>query len=323
MSQRPVAATAGQVGRPPRTKPASQDPAIEALQPVFQELGLYGYQARVLLALLQMGSASGVELAALAGIPRSSVYPVLNELSARRLVAQVPGKAALWVSPGEEEVLDLLYAEQEDRLRDLGGKVVQAREMLARLARPARDDESIPYMQVIHSAQQSRLVFEQSLAGTRSELLMFSRPPATSMAEEPSPAVLSTIERGVAVRALYMASDLLAARGGPWPEALDLYHSAGTDARVADELPMKLAIFDREAVMLALSDPVVAEVGFPASQLVRHAGFVSLLVRAFEGLWADSMPYDSWVAANATTPAPKRRTKTVPRRSASPRRAAG
>lgn len=288
---------------------------------MFEELGLYGYQARVLLALLKVGSATGVELATLAGIPRSSVYPVLNELTARRLVAQVPGKAAVWISPGEEEVLDRLYAEQEERLRDLGGKVVQAREMLARI-RPAVDD-SVPYLQVIHSAQQSRRAFEECLAGTRAELLMFSRPPATSMAGEPSPVVLATLERGVAVRALYQESDLVAAQGGPWPPALDVYHEAGTDARVTSELPMKLAIFDREAVLLALSGPVVAEVGFPTSQLVRHAGFAGFLTRAFDDLWAGAQPYESWLRANVGSSSSSRGGAARPSQRRARREAAG
>lgn len=325
MGQGQMGATAGQVGRPPRTKLVVQDPVVDSLQPVLQELGLYGYQARVLLALFQVRSASGVDLATLAGIPRSSVYPVLNELTARGLVAQVPGKAALWISLGQDEVLDRLYAEQEERLRDLSGKVVQAREMMARMAGPSTD-ESLPHMQVIHSAQQARAVFEQCVAATRTELLMFTRLPVSSIVNEPSPVVLARLERGIAARVLYQASDLMAARGGPLPQALDRYHAAGADARVVENLPMKLAIFDRKAVLLALSDPVLPEVGFPVSQLVRHAGYAGLLVRAFDDLWADAQPYESWVESAGASTGPveaARPRRRAVRPSSSPRRVAG
>lgn len=270
-------------------------PLLARLQPVFEELGLNGYQARVLLALLQVGSATAVQLARLSGVPRTSVYPVLNELEAKRLISQVAGKSTSWVSPGEEVVLDRLYAEHKARFSNLEDRIEGARQMLAELAFPTAT-AAMPYVHVIHSAPQSRLAFEQALSATTSELLMFTRPPWSWPKGSGNETVLGTLARGVKARALYQASDLADPHGASARAELDAYHSAGTSGRVLEELPMKLAIFDRQVALLALSDPKLADVGFPTSLLVEHPGYAALQAVAFDQLWSDAQPYDGFVA---------------------------
>lgn len=288
------AAAVRKVSDEPRTVATAAQPLLDELQPVFEELGLNGYQARVLLALLQAGSATAIDLARMTDVPRTSVYPVLHELSAKRLVAQVPGKSSTWVSPGETEVLDRLHAEQQERFENLGSRVARARELLEEIsAEPAGG--SFPYVHIIHSAAQARLTFHQRISATQTELLMFTRPPASTPGEEPSPTVLELLARGVSCRVLYQAADIVEPPDPGWLPPLDEYHDAGVQGRVVDDLPMKLAIFDREVALLALSDPVVAEVGFPTCLLVEHAGFTSLQVRAFESLWDSGEPFASFV----------------------------
>jgi len=269
-------------------------PLLSRLQPVFEELGLNGYQARVLLALLQVGSATAVQLARLSGVPRTSVYPVLNELEDKRLISQVAGRSTSWVSPGEEVVLDRLYAEHRERFANLENRIESARQMLAQLAFPSA--AATPYVHVIHSAPQSRLAFEQALSATTSELLMFTRPPWSWPKGSGNETVLGSMARGVKAKALYQASDLEDPHGASSRAELDAYHAAGTAGRVVDELPMKLAIFDRQVALLALSDPKLADVGFPTSLLVEHPGYANLQAVAFEQLFSGAQPYQDFVA---------------------------
>lgn len=272
------------------------------LQPIFEDLGLNGYQARVLLALLQAGSATGIELARLSGVPRTSVYPVLHELKAQGLVTQVQGKSSVWISPGEEKVLDRLHAEQRERFETLETRVGQARELLAEFAVPP-EPGSLPYVHVLHRATESRLAFEQNIAAARSELLMFTRPPASIPEDEPSAIVLDLLGRGVPTRVLYQASDIAHPPNRRWLEPLARYHEAGVEGRVVPDLPMKLAVFDREVALLALSDPVPAAVGFPTSLLVEHPGFATLQARAFDDLWVKAQPFDAFLAEASGRPA--------------------
>lgn len=284
----------------PSTTPKGTDPRVEPLleqlQLTFEELGLNGYQARVLLALLQAGSATANELARMAGVPRTSAYPVLHELESKRLAARAPGQSGRWVSLGESEVLDLLHAEQRERFEALGARVTEARDLLTSIA-AVPDDASFPYVHILHTAGQSRAAFDQKIGATREELLMFTRTPVAALGKEPSSVVMALLKRGVRCRVLYQASDIADPPDPRWLPPLDTYHRAGVDGRVVEQLPMKLAIFDREVALLALSDPVLAEIGFPTSLMVEHPGFADLQVRAFNDLWNTATPYRDFVEA--------------------------
>src|SRR5947208_1665574 len=53
--------------------------ALEALRREFEELGLSTYEARILLAILRLGSGSPGQLARFADVPRTSAYQILEE----------------------------------------------------------------------------------------------------------------------------------------------------------------------------------------------------------------------------------------------------
>lgn len=77
------------------------------------------------------------------------------------------------------------------------------------------------------------------------------------------------------------------------------YHDAGTQGRVVDDLPIKLAIFDRQVALLSLDDPILPQVGFPISLLIEHPGYASVQAHAFENLWSSATPYEDVVGGHS------------------------
>lgn len=63
---------------------------------------------------------------------------------------------------------------------------------------------------------------------------------------------------------------------------MEVYHRAGAEGRVVDELPVKLAVFDKKVALTAMTDPVGTEAGYPTSLLIEHAGFAALHADAFD-----------------------------------------
>lgn len=99
-----------------------------------QELGLYSYAARLLLALLRVGSGSSAQLAELSGVPRTSVYRVMKALTEQGLVEAVPSFGpAVWTYPGWEVVVDLLDAAEEERVRQHHQRTQQLRKEMAQV----------------------------------------------------------------------------------------------------------------------------------------------------------------------------------------------
>ena len=95
------------------------DTAIEKLH----KFGLNTYEARAYFALLEKNRLTATKVAAIARIPRARVYDTLENLLAKGLCAEIPGKHKSYIAtnPGDFREALLLSTEQEvDRqLRDV------------------------------------------------------------------------------------------------------------------------------------------------------------------------------------------------------------
>ena len=295
---------------------AASDDLLVKIRDDFEEFGLNGYQARILLALLRVGSAAPPYLAQLAGVHRTSAYPVLEELRAKGVAQQLPGKAAVWTTLGPGEVLERLLAAQQDRLRAIERKMEETRRALDKVASHSPATPA-PYLQLLSSATQARSIYDRLLAESEVEFLVLNRPPYSAATDptraeraardaggrdEVNPAVIEALRRGVAIRVLYQATQWDAADAGPFREAMGHYHAAGVQGRVVDELPMKLVVSDRRVALLALTDPVLPEVGFPANLHIEHAGYAAFQADAFEHRWATARPATTKAMAQGREP---------------------
>lgn len=276
--------------RPGPARAASTASAVEAVQHDFEAFGLNGYEARVLVAVLRLGSAGAAQLARASGVHRTSVYPVLQELATKGLIEPLPGKTAMWGSPGGDEVLDRLLAFQEERVRSLKDRLETTREALGRIL-PEDASVRVPHLQLIQGTAQVQRAYEQLVADASSELLVFNRPPYSYDATEVNPMVIDALRRGVATRVLYEASHVSRPEAEAFRRAMTTYHAAGAEGRVVDELPVKLAIADRQVVLLAMADTVQPDVGYPTNLLVDHDGFARVQADAFDLRWSRADPF--------------------------------
>lgn len=295
---------------------------VEALRDLFEELGLGGYEARVLAALVQVGSAPASQLPKLAGVPRTSVYPVLDELGGKRLAQRLPGDGpAIWASPDREEVINRLEAAQEERLRELHAaqeaRLFTAQEERLRELRVAREDSlrdletraerarqallllppagasvSLPYVHLITQASQVRGVYERLLGESEEELLFINRPPySASSSGSANPGVLDALARGVRVRVLYETGQFENPEMEEFWKESEAYHDAGVEGRMSADLAVKLIVCDRRAALAGMTDPATPDGGYPTLLLIEHPGYAAFAAAAFEQFWAAARPY--------------------------------
>lgn len=255
---------------------------IEAVRHDFEDFGLNGNQARVLLALLRGGSASATQLARLADVSRTGVYPVLEELRDRGLALPLAGKSSLWTAPDGDEVLSRLYAVQEERLAAIRQRMESTRENLAKLL-PSESPTALPFVQFVRGAAQTAKAYEQLLCDAQDEFVMFTRPPYAWSMPKPNPVVLATLARGIACRVLYQQAEWEDPSAAAFRAEMNIYHREGVDARLTDALPIKLVVVDRKAVLVSMPDAVRA--GYPTTLLIEHAGYAEIQADAFERRW--------------------------------------
>ena len=74
---------------------------------------------------------------------------------------------------------------------------------------------------------------------------------------------------------------------------IDLYKKMGEEARIIEELPMKLAISDVETTIFVLNDKVSMQGGM-TTMIVEHPGFAVALKKVFESYWKEAMPISTF-----------------------------
>jgi len=95
-------------------------------------LGLRPYEAQVLLALVREGTADSAALARLSGVSRTSIYQVMEGLTAQGLAEEVPSHGpATWLCRGWDAVLDRMDAMREEEHRSHRVQTAKLRRDLA------------------------------------------------------------------------------------------------------------------------------------------------------------------------------------------------
>lgn len=90
---------------------------------VVEEMGALGFtasEAKAYAALLKIQPATGYELAAESGVPRSAIYNVLKRLKAEGLVNAVQAKPTKYVALAPDQLVALLEQRFAGRLKVLG-----------------------------------------------------------------------------------------------------------------------------------------------------------------------------------------------------------
>lgn len=255
------------------------------------ELGLTSNEARILLALFQLGSANTVQLARVAGLQRTSVYPVLDALAGRGLVDRLPDDGpAVWATPGLEEVFERLNLSLEEQLNEQLARSSRVRDAIARTV-AVEAPPVLPYVRLIPEAGQAKRAFEQLMDGAESEVLMFTRPPYSWDPGQPNPSVVDMLRRGVATRVLYQVGDIKDVDAEAVRSEILEYHRLGVEGRLVNQLPMKLAVVDRKRTLLAMTGPALGRGEFPTALLIDDPGCATVNAAAFEYLWGSAEPY--------------------------------
>jgi hypothetical protein len=238
-----------------------------------QQLGLNAYESRSYLVLLGHPKFKALELAARAHVPRQKIYEVLDSLVEKGFAQVVQEKTKL-------------FSAVEPSLA-IPGYLGRKRQMLEQeLTDNGRAGAGlIDDLKALYSEGQGgrgtldflRIVTEP--AQTAAEYLEFSRPPyAVDPLDEKL--VKQAGSNGVACRLLLEAASL----DDEHRQRLTEYMASGVQVRIADSLPMKLAVFDGQRGMVALLDPVITRPTWTAV-VFHHEGMGEAMKGLFEDHW--------------------------------------
>lgn len=251
---------------------------------MFGILGLDPTAERVYQELVTSGPAGAVALTERTGQPGGEVRAALGRLAELGLITKQVGTNERYAAAPPAVALGALLAEQRHALyrAELG---------LASLAEAYRsasaDSSARDLVEVLIGAQAVRHRFEQIQMSASSELHLMSEATHEVVASGESVAEEQAINRGVRYHVIIERAML------DFPGAFEGVTSHMRHqqlVRVVEKVPTKLAIADRTAALLPLSDGGNPDGGEPAAMFVRAPGLIRLLIGLYESVWERAVP---------------------------------
>jgi sugar-specific transcriptional regulator TrmB len=244
-------------------------------------LGLTGYEAGAYVALTRRHVATGAEIARLSGVPRQRIYDVLDGLVERGLATVRPGRPIRYAAVAPEAAVALLLAARRAEVERLEDEAARAVELLTPAYHDGRSaSDPLDYIEVLREPAAIAARFTELEAGAKQEILVFTKPP---YAVQPAQNVagLEAVARGIEARSVYERSVY---EDESVVEAVRSFVAAGEQARVVDELPLKLVLIDAQVAVFTMEDPVAGATNLTI-MIVEHPSLARLLKIAFERVW--------------------------------------
>ncbi|HEY7335041.1 MAG TPA: TrmB family transcriptional regulator [Bryobacteraceae bacterium] len=249
-----------------------------------QAIGLNAYEARSYLILVGHPRFKALELAARAHVPRQKIYEILDSLVEKGFARVIQERTKLFSAvPPDQAVpsylarraraLELELADQSKAAAGMVG------ELMAAYVEGQGGRGTLDFLRVVNDPVQAAAQFRRLLVEARSQYLEFSRPP---YAVDPLDAaqLIQARQRGVACRMLVEHGTLDAEH----QRFLADYAAAGIEVRKIEKVPMKMAVMDSRAGLLALLDPVITKPAW-TSLVFEHEGMAEAMTSLFENYW--------------------------------------
>ena len=261
-----------------------------------QKLGLSKRESEVYIALLTKKEFSAPEIGKITSVSRNKSYEVLQSLVKKNLCTETYKNGTKVFSGIKPDIaLKNIISVYEEDLKEKKELTSQFREELMKIhSENKQSSGSLDYIEVFTDIGQVRERWESIERGTKKELLVFTKPPYSVSLEDTLEIAEEVKEHSISVRSIYEYSTLKSLdEVNGLLKMIDMYKKMGEEAKIIEELPMKLAISDVETTIFVLNDKVSMQGGM-TTMIVEHPGFAVALKKVFESYWKEAMPISTF-----------------------------
>jgi DNA-binding NarL/FixJ family response regulator len=246
--------------------------------PFLDVAGLDPLSERVYLDLLTQGRSNAARVSEKFGLGMPAASAILEELRELGLASRLEGAERDYTAVDPGYSLRAIADRMGDQVLRIRESLPKLMELFERVP-PTGVDQT--QTMVLADADAVAAWYTRLQHQARTEFLAFDRPPYVSASLDPVEATALT--RGVEWRAIYTIESF--DDGTTWDEVADLA-AQGEQARIAPDLPVKLAVVDRRTALVSLT----LEPGRISALVTSSQPLVDALRQLFEFHWARSLP---------------------------------
>jgi len=225
----------------------------------FKELGISEREAKVYLTMINQKMFSASELQEAVDIPRTKIYEVLKKMVIRGICKEKKvGVTKIYIAEDPKIILEYIVDNQKKELQKKEHIASGLSNILSPIFEKGKENNvSQDFIEILKDKSHIHRKYLSLVQNTKTELLTFNKGPyacdTTDKAVEQQDFEIDVLRRGGKTRGIYESAEL---KKYSWlTKGIESELNLGHDAREIENLPVKMIIFDNEAVMFALDNP--------------------------------------------------------------------
>ncbi len=250
-------------------------------------VGLLPREAKIYLALLTKNSFTATEIAKISGIPRQKIYEILDNIIKKGICVEKVGKIKRYKAVEPESVFRGLieqYKEKEKAALELSNDLSALHEKNREKVDP------LDYIEVLNDKKQIYRRWMTLQSETTQEILAFTKRPYSALFAKDNKAEIEALNRKINIRSIYEYKDIVK---DELAKVISLWIDTGEEARIVEELPMKMIIFDEKITMFALNDPISLKPSI-TTMIIYHPSYAMAQKSLFESIWEKAIPFEEF-----------------------------
>ena len=256
-------------------------------------LGLAVNEAKTYLALLVKNSMTVNEVAQISGVPRAKLYGVITKLITKGFCIEKAGDIKRYkaVDPNTVvEKLNEIYQQQIEQRKKIAKNFSDS--IISIYKQNLSKTDPLEYIEILKDVGQIKKKWLMLQKNAKEEILIFNKPPYAVSHDENVNDEIAVLRKKVKTICIYEHDDITDSKED---EINIISHliSAGEEARIVQNLPMKLAIIDEKITMLALNDPISLKTSI-TTIIINHPSFAKAQKYVFESIWQKAITFEEF-----------------------------
>ena len=265
---------------------------LKEVEKLIIDLGLSMREAKTYTTLFYKKDFTASEIQQLVNIPRTKIYEVLHQLINKGFcVEKKIGRYKKYEVLEPESVFEKLLEKYKENLaikENIANRVLSI--LLPIYEQREGKVDSLEYIEVVKDKKQIRERFFTLQKNAKKEILIFNKPPYVVLNPENRNIELDVLSKNIKCRSIYEYNDI---SNKEEIKIISFLISKGEDARLVNELPMKLVIFDEKLTMLSLNDPLALKPSI-TTIIINHPSFAKAQKYVFESIWKEAIPFEEF-----------------------------